>query len=712
MMKHAARILIGAISALAMAAAAGAPSDTVTTEHVTARLVAYAPAGVAAGKPLQVGLQLDHKDGWHTYWKNPGDSGLPVSMTWTLPSAARAGEIAWPVPSRLPFGPLMNYGYDGKVLLPVPVSVAATPAGAFDVRLQAEWLVCKEICLPESGEFLLQLPIAAPLDGERAAFEAATAAAPRSIAGAAATARVDAGTVEFTVSGLPAAMRGQAVTLFPENAGVFEHAAPLQQRWERDRLVVRAPLSAMRSESPGRLGIVLAQPGVAGGIAIEAGVAAWPPVGGASAAVPVAGQAPEAKPVTEAAADGGAIAAMLAFAFLGGALLNLMPCVFPVLSLKAVSLVQRGGGRGRMLAGGLAYTAGVLASFLALAGALLALRAGGSLIGWGFQLQSPQFVAALAVLFTLIGLNLLGVFEVGNLLPGRLASYRAKNPLLDDALTGAVAVAIASPCTAPLMGAAVGAALAAPWPLAMATFAALGLGMAAPYLALTAWPRLAAAIPRPGPWMVRFKSLLAFPMFATVVWLAWVLGQQAGVDGMAALLALLLAASLVAWLWASKPASTVQAVGGVAGLAVLAAVLGWAVPLLQPVPQVSAVSQSPGDTPATALWQAWSPQAVAQARGAGRPVFVDFTAAWCITCQFNKRAALSDPAVLQAMQERQVLLLRADWTNRDPVIARQLQELGRSGVPVYALYGPSGAVPQLLPEILSVEAIQSALSRM
>jgi thiol:disulfide interchange protein DsbD len=687
----------------------------VFTDHVKASLLAYAPQGIGAGQPLQLGLQLEHKDGWHTYWKNPGDSGLPVSLTWTLPAGVTAGPTAWPVPKRLPYGPLVNYGYDGTVLL--LVALQGVGPGALDVKLHAEWLVCKEICLPESGEFALRLAPGAALLDERPAFDAAAAAAPRPMPGVQASARVDGGAVEWAIDGLPAAWHGRQLMFFPEDAGVFDHAAASVQRWDAARLVLRAPLSPMRSESPSALTAVLAQPGTPGGIVLGAKVPAWPAPAATAQGADAAIAAPAAAPAVWRDADNPATALLLLFALVGGALLNLMPCVFPVLSLKAVSMAQRGGSRRHMLAGGLAYTGGVVASFLALAGGLLALRAGGSLVGWGFQLQSPLFVAALALLLTLIGLNLLGVFHVATLLPGRVAAYRARNPLLDDALSGAVAVAIASPCTAPLMGAAVGAALAAPWPLALAVFAALGLGMAAPYLALSAWPRLARRMPRPGPWMVHFKSLLAFPMFATVIWLAWVLGQQAGADGMAALLVLLLCASLAVWLCSggSAGAGTVKghgsghafgrALGPVVGIGVLAGALAWALPLLQ----------APQPAPATAAagqWQAWSPQAVADARAAGRPVFVDFTAAWCITCQFNKRTTLNDAQVLRALAEKRVVLMRADWTNRDARIARQLQELGRSGVPVYALYSASEAAPQLLPEVLSADAIHSALARL
>lgn len=393
---------------------------------------------------------------------------------------------------------------------------------------------------------------------------------------------------------------------------------------------------------------------------------------------------------------------MLAFAFLGGAILNLMPCVFPVLSLKVLGFAQHGGERRRIVAGGFAYTAGVIASFLLLAALLLALRASGEQLGWGFQLQSPLFVAALAVLFTLIGFNLAGLFEFNNMLPDRLLNARARNPVLDDFLTGVLAVAVASPCTAPFMGAALGAALAQPAPQALSVFAALGAGMAAPYLAASLFPGLARLLPRPGPWMARFKTFMAFPMFATVVWLLWVLGLQAGPDAIAAVLGLVVAAAFGVWVLGIPARSSAgKSIGiGAAGLAVAGAAF-WAWPAFQ---------GAPATAPAAAGWQAWSPQALAQARQEGRPVFVDFTAAWCVTCQYNKRTTLADPGLMEDFRARKVVLLRADWTRRDETITQALKELGRSGVPVYALYRDGAGQATLLSELPSVEEVRQALA--
>jgi thiol:disulfide interchange protein/DsbC/DsbD-like thiol-disulfide interchange protein len=706
-------------AALWPAAALAVTSSVVTTDQVRAELVAHAPDGVAPGKTLWLGLAITHQPKWHTYWKNPGDSGLPTSLAWQLPAGVEAGEIQWPTPQRLPVGPLLNYGYEGQLLLPVPVTVPAFfAASALDVKLRADWLVCKDVCIPEGGDFVLRVPAQAATVGHAALFDAARAAQPAERAGVAAQARVlaDAQTLLLRVSGLPAAWQGRELQWFPEEAGVIENAAPRSARWDGAAWEVSTPLAAQRSESPAHMHAVLTTAGEAAGVRVGFAVAGpWPapaaaPAAAAQAAAPTpAGQAvapaPPPAPVAPAAPPIGLGLALL-FALVGGALLNLMPCVFPVLSLKVIGFAQQAHDRPRLVAGGLAYTAGVIVSFVALAALLLALRAGGEQIGWGFQLQSPGFVAALAALFTLIGLNLAGLFEFGSLLPSRLAAARARHPLADSALTGVLAVAVASPCTAPFMGASLGLAATLPATQALAVFAALGLGMALPYLAASAWPGLARALPRPGAWMARFKTLMAFPMFATVVWLVWVLGQQVGIDGAAALLALLVALAFVAWAFGTPGMTRRARAGfGAAAIALFGSTLAWAWPTLReaPAPSTAAAAVSADG------WQPWSAARVAELLAEGRPVFVDFTAAWCVTCQLNKRTTLDSDALRADFAARRVALLRADWTRRDPAIAAALAQLGRNGVPVYALYQPGAAEPTLLPEILSVQTVRDAL---
>ncbi|MCB1982693.1 MAG: thioredoxin family protein, partial [Rhodoferax sp.] len=530
---------------------------------------------------------------------------------------------------------------------------------------------------------------------------------------AAASAEVAAGALKLRVTGLPPSWKGRELAFFPEVGGVIHNAALPRARWDGEAWLAELPLDPQRSAGPSTIPAVLTAPGAIAGVQIEVAVAGeWPAVG-AAAAAPSSGAAASAgqdgaggpAPPGAAAASGAlGLPLALLFAVAGGALLNLMPCVFPVLSLKVLGFAQHAGERARLLAGGLAYAAGVVVSFLALAGLLLALRAGGEQLGWGFQLQSPLVVAALAALFTIIGLNLAGVFEFGQMLPDRLATMQLRHPLADSALTGVLAVAVAAPCTAPFMGAALGFAVTLPAPQALAVFGALGIGMALPYLAASAWPALARALPRPGPWMATFKGLMAFPMFATVVWLIWVLGQQAGIDAVAALLGTLVALAFLAWGLGgvAHARRTRSALGGVGAL-LLAAALAWTLPALRS-DAGAAMAAADGD------WQPWSAERVAAATGSGQAVFVDFTAAWCVTCQFNKRTTLADARVDAAFAERRVLRLRADWTRRDDAITAELARLGRSGVPVYALYAPGGGAPTLLSEILSVDEVRGALA--
>jgi thiol:disulfide interchange protein/DsbC/DsbD-like thiol-disulfide interchange protein len=681
-----------------------APSAEVKTPQVRAELLAHAPDGVAPGKPLMLGLKIEHAPHWHTYWKNPGDSGLPTTLQWTLPPGVAAGEIEWPTPARLPIGPLMNFGYEGTLLLPVAVTVPAGFKGdTLDVKLRADWLVCKDVCIPEGGGFAISVPAAAATAGEAALFASARSALPQPVAGARASAAVEGSGLVVTVSGVPAAWQGKEIGFLPETAGVINNAAKPVAAWQGDRWTARVALDPQRSESPSAMPAVLIAPGMQAGLQVQVAVTTpWPAPAAPPAALPALGDA-QVTVAPAAGADLGLALALL-FALGGGLLLNLMPCVFPVLSLKVLGFAAHAEDRRGLLLGGAAYTAGVVLSFVALAALLLALRAGGEQLGWGFQLQSPAVVAVLAALFTLIGLNLAGVFEFGSVLPSSWASARARHPAADNFLTGVLAVAVASPCTAPFMGAALGAALTWPTAQALLVFAALGLGMALPYLAASAWPALARLLPRPGPWMAHFKTLMAFPMFATVVWLVWVLGVQVGVGGMVALLGLLLALAFVAWALGS-PTLGPRARGGFGAVAVLlmVAALVWAVPVLKQ----EAVAQ-PGAT-VVDEWQPWSNERVAQAQAAGQPVFVDFTAAWCVTCQFNKRTTLAAEEVKAALREKNVLLLRADWTRRDPAITAELTRMGRSGVPVYALYTPGAAGPRLLSEILSVDEVAGAV---
>ncbi|MCB1987123.1 MAG: thioredoxin family protein, partial [Burkholderiaceae bacterium] len=504
--------------------------------------------------------------------------------------------------------------------------------------------------------------------------------------------------------------------VFAETPAVLVPAAvPGQdwtQAWQGDTWTASLPLSPERGASPAHLPLVLAPEGRSAGDTPQGWHTVAAVEGQWSRAAPLTGVSPALAAALAAnqqasqplAATGGALLTALLGGLMGGLLLNLMPCVFPVLAIKVMGFARHGNHQRAQRLGGLAYTAGVVLSFMALGGLLLALRAAGEQLGWGFQLQSPAVVAVLALLFTLIGLNLAGVFEFGQFVPGRLATLQARHPAGDAFLTGVLAVAIASPCTAPFMGAALGFAIDMPAPQALAVFAALGLGMALPYL-LAAWvPAVVGWLPRPGAWMDTFRRAMAFPMFATVVWLVWVLGQQSGIDGAGALLALLVAGSSVVW------ALTLRGRTRVVMVLVLIAFTAWLASAIGP--HITRPLDTPApvaNTPGAAQWQAWSAERVAELGAAGKPVFVDFTAAWCVTCQYNKRNTLADADVLADFARHGVTLLRADWTRRDSAITAALAALGRNGVPVYVLMAP-GRAPLVLTEILSVSELRAALA--
>ncbi len=709
-------------------------SDVVTTAQVQAQLLAHAPQGVAPGQPLMLGLQITHQPKWHTYWKNAGDSGLPTDLQWTLPAGLDAGEIAWPLPQKIPVGNLANYGYEGTVLLPVPVTVSdnfkpGLLSNSLDIKLRASWLVCKEICIPEEGEFSLQLPLKGSTAANGAAFDAALAAQPKAVDGAHSVRPQAQGTgasMAVQVANLPAAWRGKTLEFFPEDAGVIETAAKWTQAWAGDVWTAQVPLTPQRAASPTGMALVvaLADGAQRTGLRAQATVqGAWPAPAVAAAAPPnatnnVAGYAANTPTTGQKALNSLTLWTALLGALIGGLILNLMPCVFPVLAIKVLGFSQQAatpGGAARALGGdgaaralrlgGLAYTAGVVLSFVALGALLLALRAGGEALGWGFQLQSPAVVAALALLFTVLGLNLSGLFEFGQFAPQALANLHARHPVADSFLSGVLATAVASPCTAPFMGASLGFAIDLPAAQALLVFAAIGLGMALPYLVASFSPAVAKLLPRPGAWMDTFKKFMAFPMYATVVWLVWVLGHLSGLDGAGALLALLVAVALL--LWALGLGGRARAWVSAVGAASLALLLWW----LGPNVVANAAPEPSAATSSSARWQPWSPGKVEQLLAQGQPVFVDYTAAWCVTCQYNKKTALADAAVLQAFEAKKVQLLQADWTRRDSAITASLAALGRNGVPVYVLHAPNRA-PVVLSEILSADALRAAIDQL
>ena len=703
------------------------PSAVVQTEQVRAELVAFAPQGIAKDKPLTLGLVLQHQPHWHTYWKNPGDSGLPTELKWSLPKGMVAGEPQWPTPTRIRIGRLANFGYENTVLLPVPVNLTPGFAGNADatdvtVRLKATWLVCRQECIPQEGEFALNLAMQGSTSTHAAEFNAALEHRTAPLQGKA-IARLEGNALVLRIDGLPSAWNGKALNAYPEDAVVFETVATPSstdtvtsrlaagsQTWANGSWSALLPLSPQRTDAPTHLRFVLN----AGSQSVRADIKVngeWP-----AAAVPatVSPALQASLLANTASAPPGSSSKdstwlwALGAAFIGGLILNLMPCVFPILAIKVLGFSRQHNQKSGSPYGlGVAYSTGVVLSMAALGGLMLGLRAGGEQLGWGFQLQSPAFVTGLAVLFTLIALNLLGLLDIGNLLPSSAAGLQLRHPAADAFLSGVLAVVVASPCTAPFMGASLGLALTLPSWQAMGIFSALGVGLALPFAVLSSIPRLVNRLPKPGAWMDQLRHFMAFPMAATVLWLVWVLGHLNGVDAGASLVALLLCLTLLCW--ALSLSGTSRWI-----FACIAVVVGTlTIHTIGPVVLQSSDSTlgSSATTPSVSNWKPWSPEGVEDALASGHPVFVDFTAAWCITCQFNKQTTLSKEAVLSAFSAKDVVLLRADWTRRDAAITQALMELGRSGVPVYALYAPHQPV-KVLSEILNEEELLVAVSRL
>lgn len=681
----------GWLTAIALVGLIGvrpALANPMQTPHLQAHLVSEV-ASVQPGQPFWVALRLNLRDGWHTYWQNPGDSGLAAAIDWILPAGFAASGIHWPRPERIPVGPLMNYGYHGEVWLLTQIRPPTNLSDPEPLTLQARarWLVCREDCIPEEAALQLKLPVgaeSAPLDPRWSeGFAAARQALPQPNPWPASfRATPDALTLELLAG--PSAANVAGLTFFPAEDGIIDHAAP--QTMQRSDSTIR--LTVARGAAPALpeslAGVFVVQERLDDGRTTSHAFAL---------AAPPAESAP--------ALAWPALARSLLLALLGGILLNLMPCVFPVLSLKALGLARHAHqSPGAARAHGVAYTAGVLVCFALVAGALVALRAAGEGIGWGFQLQSPTFVTLLAYLMFALALSLSGAFTVGGRIAGIGGRWADRPGYAGSFATGALAVVVATPCTAPFMGAALGFALTQPWPVSLTVFQALGLGLALPYLLLSFSPTLLRFLPKPGPWLERGKQLLAFPLYATAAWLVWVLGRQVGPDGVAAALAGAISIAFAVWLLqAIRAAGRGWRLAGRAGAIVaLALALGLArLPVADSDPGYAVSKPSSSAVP----WEPFSPARLAELQAAGRPILVNFTAAWCITCLVNERVALSSSRVAQKLADRAVATLKADWTHRDPAITAALAAFGRVGVPLYVLYSPQTAEPVILPQILT-----------
>ncbi|MDP1579675.1 MAG: protein-disulfide reductase DsbD family protein [Candidatus Didemnitutus sp.] len=696
--------LLGALLCFVTVATAQQKPAWVSVGAVRVELVAH-DRSIQPGKPFWVALKIDHEAHWHTYWINPG-TGYPTSISWTLPEGFTAGPILWPAPSVVKDtkGTVTGNGYENQTFLFVEITPPATLTPGTDVTLTAlvEWLMCKDVCMPGDAALTLTRPVRTETPGPDMTvarlFNNSFAALPQKSAAWAFSAQRSGQKITLNITPRNPADLGNPTELhyFDANA-VVDYAAPQVVSLANGTytLVLSAEASAP-DDAAGLRGVLTSK-------------TSFTATEGKALLIDEPFVVREPIKATTATSSGGAepvvatLAGTLLLAFLGGLVLNLMPCVFPVLGIKIMGFVnQAGSDRAKVVQHGLVFTAGVLASFWALAGLLLALRAGGDQLGWGFQLQSPAFVFAMAAFLLIFAFNLSGLFEVGLSATGAGATLQSKDGLAGSFFTGMLATLVATPCSAPFLAPALGAALTLSAAQSLLVFTAIALGLATPYLLLSIFPQAIKLLPRPGAWMETFKQLMSFPLYATVGWLLWVLAAQTAHDDNALLLIVFsfVLLGMAAWAYGrfgqtyGKPPR--QFIGRLAAALLLVGGLwlGW--------PKSAPAAPVAGATAAYQMvWEKWSPEAVAAAQAAGKFVYVDFTARWCATCQTNKATVFSSDAVLAEFARRNVVLLRGDWTNRDPAITAELARWNRSAVPFNLIYAPGRAEPVLLPELLT-----------
>jgi thiol:disulfide interchange protein/DsbC/DsbD-like thiol-disulfide interchange protein len=743
-------MLVAAGLASAQTPAPQARTGVQRVDAVEIELIAERSA-VRPGERVLLGLRIRHEPHWHTYWRNPGDSGLATQIEPSGPPGTRFDAVRWPAPVRLWVGPLANYGYEDEIVLPFAAEVPRDLAGSrIRIEAAAQWLVCKDVCIPGEARLAIELPVVADTAAQLARspqgplFDAMAARTPDAAVPVGGGAHRDGQRLAIAFPLPPGDAAIARAEFFPYVEGVVSAPAPQSLAktavgWRLDLELVdgatlpasidglllvdgrpldlRAPVASGPAPTGTPVSVAAQPAGLskAGGSLL--GGTQGGTQGGATGPLGAPGPGAGTDPLDAGAADASLWLSLL-FGVLGGAILNLMPCVFPVVGLKVIGFAQASGdargARRAMRHGAFAFAAGVLVSFWLLAALMLGLRAAGESVGWGFQLQSPAFVAAMALLFVAVGLNFSGVFEFGMALT-RLGGVGGSSTAGSFG-AGVLAVLVATPCTAPFMGSALGFTLAQPAAFTMAVFTAIGLGMAAPYVVLGLVPGWVRRLPRPGRWMQTLREGLAFPMYATAAWLAWVLVQQAGADAMLRLLFASVAVAAGAWAWGRWMNGTPRrpalawALVGFAGLATVA----LTEPLLDdaPPPAAAAAAATPraaGGAQGSLEWAAWSDAAVTAALAEGRTVFVDFTAAWCVSCQANKKLVLEREAVTSAMREQRVVALRADWTQRDPAITAALARHGRNGVPLYLVLRPGDARPRVLPELLTTAVVLDAI---
>jgi thiol:disulfide interchange protein len=656
------------------------------------------PAAIAPGEPFTVGIKLSMKEHWHTYWRNPGDSGEPTQVRWKLPRRFSAGDLQWPAPSLIRVGPAANFGYEGETILLARVTPPRDLKSGTTANLAADvaYLVCEKICIPGEASVSLSLPVseAGASPPGNAVFDAARSKLPQTSPW---NATFSADAKAITLSLRSDALRGDTIrsaTFFPHDNTLIDNVAPQVLRTEGQTTLVTIERSQIAKSMPPRIeGVLVLEEDIGSKTAPHA-------------------FAIEATPSAAFAAGEGGMNLFYAVisALLAGVILNFMPCVFPVLSIKILHLTEhRAETPRRVRLHGMAYALGIFASFTILAGVLQALRAGGAEIGWGFQLQSPLMVAALAFVLFALGLSLSGILAIGASLT-RVGGTRLlqQGGLPGSFFAGVLATVVATPCTAPFMGASIGFALVQPFAVGLVVFLALGLGLALPFLALAFAPGLQRLLPRPGRWMETLKQALAFPLYATVAWLIWVLSFQVSASGLLAALAALVLIAFGAWAFRIS-----QGQGNVAGRVLRGAAavsVAGVIALVVLIDLDRSTAANAQYAASRSSSETFSQQKLDALLASGQPVFVNMTAAWCITCLVNERTALSTGAVREVFAGKRIAYLKGDWTNRNPEITRLLEKFGRSGVPLYVLYR-GGGEPVVLPQILTQALVLDALKQ-
>ncbi len=684
-------------------------ANPVRGDHITVGITSEATQ-ITVAEPFWVAIELDHDPNWYSYWRNPGDSGLATRIDWELPEGVTVGPIHWPMPTAKPYEGLTNYGFGERVLLLNEVRLSENWPSNQSVNLKAtvSWLVCNDVCIPGDAQLSLTLPTAESpqFDGQiQALFSQARAKWPQTVDWPASYQISDSEVVIDVVSSEEKFASASEIQFFPFDNELVDHATPLSVATDGTQLRLKQRKSSFFQNPVDAIeGIIRINYAndLPQAFAIRATESL---LVGDFAALPI--QSIVENNDFSTISDETALLSLpilLGLAFAGGILLNFMPCVFPILSLKALTLAESVHRR-TALVQSVAYTGGVLLCFVALASVLLVLRATGQQLGWGFQLQSPFFIASLTFLLFIMALSLSGVVHFGTQLGGVGEKFTRSSDARGAFFTGILAVIVASPCTAPFMGTALGVALVRPPIEALLIFATLGLGMALPLALVGILPVVHRLLPRPGAWMLTLKQVLAFPLYLTAVWLLWVFGQQRGVDDMAILLIGLVIVAFGLWLWEQR--LTAPRWQNALSLVLILSAFGVAFSPLLGGPSSSLASPLQNGRQ-TVMWEVYSPERLAELRAAHRPVFVNLTAAWCITCLVNERTALSSELVQNTFREKGIIALKGDWTNGDVLITELLSELGRSGVPVYALYLPNQS-PKLLPQLLTVNTVIDAL---